>query len=86
MSIEIEIATLRAEHAAQVAALKIWRAAHPLARRTRATAICHNGGAKTVFDCVCGSTHSTSTDWNGREARHVLVWREEHDNCIIAAV
>ena len=82
----IEIATLRAEHAAQVAALAIWRAANPMARRTRATAICHNGGARTVFDCVCGSRHSTSTEWRGRDARHVVEWREAHDNCIIAAI
>lgn len=48
-------------------------------RRKRPTAICHSGGKRTIFDCVCGARHTTSTDWNGRYAKHVLRWRAYHD-------
>jgi hypothetical protein len=78
--------SIATEFAAQAAALIIWRAANPKARRNRATAIVHNGGTKTVFGCVCGAKHSTSTDWNGRNAKHVEDWRGEHDDCIVEAV
>lgn len=58
-----------------------WREIYaPHLRRTRPTAIFHSGGKKTVFDCICGATHSTSTDWNGRNAKHVINWRDKHDN------
>ena len=58
-----------------------WRAAHPMARRDRPTAIVHNGSAQTIFACICGARHSTSTDWHGRDALHVDKWRAEHDGC-----
>jgi len=72
--------------AAQATSLTTWRAANPRARRTRATAIVHNGARQTIYGCVCGSRHSTSTDWNGRNALHVGSWRAIHEDCIIAAV
>ena len=52
-------------------------------RRTRATAIVHGGGNQTIFGCICGSRHTTSTDWDGRHAKHVLTWRDEHAACSI---
>ena len=48
-------------------------------RRSGATAIEHSGGRRTIFGCLCGSQHSTSTDWNGRQALHVQRWQHEHD-------
>jgi len=50
-------------------------------RRTRATAIIHSGSRRTVFGCLCGAEHTTSTDWNGRTAKHVVEWRDEHAGC-----
>jgi len=72
--------------AEQATAFAAYRAANPKARRTRATAIVHNGARQTIYGCVCGSRHSTSTDWNGRNARHVGEWRASHEDCIVAAV
>ena len=57
------------------------RRAFPVLRRTNPTAIIHNGGARTIFGCLCGSTHTTSTDWKGRDASHVWQWRIEHADC-----
>ena len=48
-------------------------------RRTSATAIEHSGGKQTIFGCICGSRHTTSTDWNGRNAKHVIEWQVQHD-------
>ena len=57
------------------------RAACPALRRTRATAITHSGSRRTVYTCLCGAVHTTSTDWNGRGAKHVRDWRADHDAC-----
>ena len=48
-------------------------------RRTGATAITHSGGKQTIFGCLCGSRHTTSTDWYGRSAKHVQDWQEQHE-------
>jgi hypothetical protein len=56
---------------------------NPKMRRTNSTAICRSGGRQTIFDCVCGARHTTSTGWNGRSALHVRVWRGEHSDCAI---
>lgn len=48
-------------------------------RRSSPTAIVHSGGKQTIFGCVCGATHTTSTDWNGRRAKHVIEWQRRHD-------
>jgi hypothetical protein len=53
----------------------------PFLRRERATAIVHSGSQQTIFGCLCGATHSTSTKWRGRDAVHVAVWRVAHDGC-----
>jgi hypothetical protein len=48
-------------------------------RRTSATAIIHSGGKRTICGCVCGARHTTSTDWDGRNARHVVDWKAKHE-------
>lgn len=48
-------------------------------RRTGATAIEHSGGRQTIFGCLCGSRHTASTDWNGRNAKHVQDWQGQHE-------
>jgi hypothetical protein len=65
-------------------AMTILRKAWPAMRRTYSTAIIHSGGKQTIFGCICGSRHTTSTDWNGREAKHVREWEAEHANCCIS--
>lgn len=51
-------------------AIKIIRDKFPTLRRTSSTAIVRSGGRATVFGCLCGSYHTTSTDYRGRaEAR-----------------
>lgn len=57
------------------------RRAFPRLRRTRSTAIIHSGGRQTIFGCLCGAEHTTSTEWHGRDAVHVAVWRQEHEDC-----
>ena len=52
----------------------------PNLRRTKPTAIVRSGSRRTVFSCLCGETHSCATEWNGRNSRHVLIWRRIHDN------
>lgn len=64
-------------------AMKFLRSRFPTMRRTRATAIVHSGGRRTIFGCLCGREHTASTDWNGRAAKHVIEWRAEHDDCAI---
>jgi hypothetical protein len=64
-----------------VVGMKLIRRAFPSLRRTHPWAIVHSGGRATVFGCLCGSTHTTSTDWGGRTRLHVLEWQEEHDDC-----
>lgn len=57
-----------------------WRKIYaPHLRRTKPTAIYSNGSRQTLFNCICGSIHSASTEWRGREAKHVLDWRRQHD-------
>lgn len=53
------------------------RAARAL-RRTGPTAIEHSGGTQTIFGCICGSRHTASTDWDGRNAKHVKEWQGKH--------
>ena len=48
-------------------------------RRTGATAIIHSGGKRTIFGCLCGATHTASTEWNGRNAKHVTDWIQQHE-------
>lgn len=57
------------------------RKVFPAMRRTRATAIIRSGAKRTVFGCVCGSRHTCSTEWRGRDSKHVREWRAEHDAC-----
>jgi len=64
-------------------AMTILRRAFPLMRRSCATAIIHSGGKRTIFGCLCGSQHTTSTDWHGRDAKHVQTWQDEHAECAI---
>lgn len=64
-------------------AMTILRTNWPALRRTESTAIVHCGGKQTIFGCLCGSRHTTSTDWNGREAKHVQEWQQEHEDCCI---
>lgn len=65
--------------------IRYYRAAHPRARRTAATAIIHNGSRRTVFDCICGATHSCSTEHRDRTL-HVSLWRADHADCAQAWV
>jgi hypothetical protein len=62
--------------------LTAYRKLYPRSRRTESTAIIHSGGRQTIYGCVCGAEHTTSTEWKGREAKHVLDWRAEHANCM----
>ena len=64
-------------------AMQILRAAWPTMRRTASTAIIHSGGKRTIFGCLCGATHTCSTEWNGRESKHVQDWQREHSRCCI---
>jgi len=64
-------------------AMRILRKSWPTMRRENSTAIIHSGGKLTIFGCLCGSTHTASTEWNGREAKHVQDWQEEHADCCI---
>jgi len=57
------------------------RSKFPKLRRTEPTAIIHSGGNQTIYDCLCGSRHTTSTNWNGRNAKHVKDWKNEHADC-----
>jgi hypothetical protein len=68
-------------------AIKIIKASFPKMRRTGSTAIVHSGGKRTIFKCLCGSRHTTSTEWNGRKAKHVTDWQSDHVKCaaVIAA-
>lgn len=59
------------------------RKVFPRMRRTAATAIIHSGGKRTIFGCLCGSQHTTSTDWHGRDAKHVQDWRDVHSDCAV---
>jgi hypothetical protein len=63
------------------ATIQMIRKAFPAMRRTASTAIIHSGGKRTIFGCLCGATHTTSTDWDGRNAKHVREWREQHAAC-----
>lgn len=63
--------------------MKVIRRNFPAMRRNHPTAIIHSGGRQTIFNCICGSRHTTSTDWNGREAKHVIDWQREHADCAI---
>jgi hypothetical protein len=65
----------------ELTAIAQLRKIRPTMRRTRATAIIHSGGRQTIYGCVCGARHTTSTDWNGRDAKHVREWRDEHAAC-----
>ena len=65
------------------AAMRIIRAEFPAMRRTSATAIIRSGGRRTVFGCLCGSRHTCSTDWRGRETKHVREWRALHEACAL---
>ena len=65
-------------------ALRYYRQTKPQARRTAATAIIHSGGKQTIYQCVCGSVHTCSTQWRGRNSRHVQAWRIDHEDCILA--
>jgi hypothetical protein len=64
-------------------AMTLLRKLFPKMRRTASTAITHSGGRQTIFGCLCGARHTTSTDWNGRNARHVGEWQGEHAKCCI---
>jgi len=64
--------------------VRVWRVLHPSARRTSAPAIMHSGGKQTVFECVCGATHTCAT--SHRDAKHVTLWRVAHRNCIKTAI
>lgn len=66
--------------------LDLYRVLRPRARRTAATAIIHSGSVRTVFGCVCGAAHTTSTEWRGRDALHVSAWEHEHAGCLRAFV
>ena len=63
--------------------MAILRKLYPSMRRTASTAIIRSGAKRTVFGCLCGSEHTASTDWNGREAKHVTDWQREHVRCCI---
>lgn len=55
----------------------------PALRRTASTAIIRSGSRRTIFGCLCGSEHTASTEWNGRDAKHVWEWRAEHGDCAV---
>lgn len=59
------------------------REVFPRLRRSASTAIVHSGGKQTIFGCLCGSSHTTSTDWNGRAAKHVREWERDHASCAL---
>ena len=67
-------------------AMRIIRSRFPRLRRVTATAIIKSGSRQAIFGCLCGSTHSTSTDYNGRNALHVREWEHAHADCVLHLV
>lgn len=63
--------------------MALLRKAAPLMRREQPTAITRNGGSRTIYGCLCGEQHSTSTEWRGRAALHVREWRSQHAGCCV---
>ena len=61
-------------------AMRLYRQTHPKSRRTQPTAITHSGSNRTVFECICGSQHTTATRHRGR-TRHEREWLAEHAAC-----
>lgn len=59
-------------------------------RRTHSTAIVKAGGRRTVFDCVCGATHTEAANWGcwvddgegATKSVHARKWREAHSFCM----
>ena len=62
--------------------MALYRASHPSSRRATSTAIVHNGSSKTVFECICGSTHSTATRHRGMTL-HEAIWKATHAECAL---
>jgi len=75
--------TMNAETANAHTAMTIIRKRFPRLRRTAATAIIKSGSRQAIYGCLCGSTHSTSTDYRGRHALHVREWEHAHANCAL---
>jgi len=67
-------------------AMRIIRSRFPRLRRSGSTAIIKSGSRQAIFGCLCGSTHSTSTDYNGRNALHVREWEQAHADCVLHLV
>jgi hypothetical protein len=65
------------------AAMTTIRKRFPRLRRTAATAIIKSGSRQAIYGCLCGSTHSTSTDYRGRHALHVREWEHAHADCAL---
>ena len=64
-------------------AMTIIRKRFPRIRRSGSTAIIKSGSRQAIYGCLCGSTHSTSTDYRGRHALHVREWEHAHANCAL---
>lgn len=65
--------------------MSLIRAANPRMRRNHATAIVRNGSLRTVYDCICGESHSCATLYRG--AKHIVEWRRKHNaECPVAMV
>lgn len=64
-------------------AMKTLRRVFPMMRREHSTAIIRSGGKRTIYGCICGAQHTTSTEWRGREAKHVYEWRQAHAECCV---
>ena len=67
-------------------AMTIIRKRFPMLRRTGSTAIIKSGSRQAIYGCLCGSTHSTSTDYDGRNAKHVREWEHAHADCALHLV
>jgi hypothetical protein len=67
----------------RAAAMKIIRGRFPQLRRSGSTAIIKSGSSQAIYGCLCGSTHSTSTSYNGRNALHVHEWEHAHADCAL---
>ena len=67
-------------------AMRIIRSRFPRLRRSGSTAIIKSGSSQAIYGCLCGSTHSTSTGYNGRNALHVREWEHAHADCALHLV
>lgn len=57
---------------------------NPRSRRTHSVAITRSGQCRTVYTCVCGAQHTSSSQF--RRAKHVTDFYSSHEGCMRAAL